>query len=87
MEKHLGEASELLQNMDLKAVTALSGDSSVSANVALAQGEIAVRQGNYPLARRYAQTAAPTFERPDSNALDKQEFATLTKTIESHLRK
>jgi len=87
MEKHLGEASELLQNMDLKAVTALSGDSSVSANVALAQGEIAVRQGNYPLAQRYAQTAAPTFERPDSNALDKQEFATLTKTIESHLRK
>ncbi len=87
MNKQLSEASELLQNVDLKAVTAMSGDSSTSASVALAQGEIAVRQGNYVLAQRYAQTAAPTFEGPDSNALDKQEFAALKNTVELHLRK
>jgi hypothetical protein len=87
MNEKLTEASELLQNLDLKAVTALSGDSTVSASVALAQGEIAVRQGNYPLAQRYAQTAAPAFERTDSNALDKQEFAALKKTLELHQRK
>jgi hypothetical protein len=76
-----------LQNLDLKAVTALSGDPSVTASVALAQGEIAVRQGNYLLAEHYTETAAPTFDRAGSSAADKQEFATLKKTVESHLRR
>jgi hypothetical protein len=85
MNKQLSEASALLQNIDVSAVAQLSGDATVNASVALALGEIAVRLGNYVLAQNYARTAAPTFEGPDSNVSDRQEFAKLKRTIQSHL--
>lgn len=36
------------------------------ANIALAQGEIAYRQGDYAAARRYAQSAASVFSRANA---------------------
>jgi hypothetical protein len=79
----LEEASGLLQNIDIQAVTQLSGDSSVSASVALAQAEIAVRRGDYTLADRYTKEAAPVFERPDANLIDSESLQKIRKAIDS----
>lgn len=81
----LEEASDLLQNIDIEAVTQLSGDSSVSASVALAQGEIAAKRGDYTLADRYLQKAAPVFDRPDANIVDSQSLQKLRNAIALHL--
>jgi len=72
--------------MIVKAVTQLTGDSTVSASIALAQGEIAVRQGDYVLADQYVQEAAPTFESSNANVLDRQSLHRLRNAIGSHLR-
>jgi len=48
-----------LQNIDVQAVTQLSGDSGVSADVALAQAQIAFRRRDYVLAQRHVAEAAP----------------------------
>jgi hypothetical protein len=82
----LQEASELLQTIDVKAVTRLSGDFTVEASVALAQGEIAARRGDYLLAQRYAQVAAPAFDRPNTRAYDRQSLEKLRMAIDEHLR-
>lgn len=81
---HMAEASDLSKNIDVKAVTQLTGDNSVGASVALAQGEIAVRQGDYTLGNRYLQEAAPVFERPDTNTVDKQTLQKLSESINAH---
>ena len=85
MNKQLEEASELLRNINVDAVAQLSGDSGVSASIALAQGEIAARKGDYALARRYVQTAAPVIDQPNSDESDKQAIAKLRSTIDLHL--
>jgi hypothetical protein len=82
----LNEAADLLDNIDAAAVTQLTGDFTVSAEVALAKGEFAVRRKNYLLANRYLQEAAPTFELPDANGMDKQTFQKLREVIDSHAR-
>jgi serine/threonine protein kinase len=82
----LEEASRLLNNIDVAAVTQLSGDSNVGASVALAQGEIAARHGDYALADRYAQKAAPVFDRSDADSIDKQALRDLKNAIDTHLR-
>ncbi len=82
----LAEASELLQAIDSNAVAQLSGDSTVSASVALAQGEIAARRGDYVSAQRYVQIAAPGIEGPTSDLSDRKSLAELKRTIDSHLR-
>lgn len=81
----LDEASELLRNIDAKAVAQLNGDSTVDASIALAQGEIASKLWDYSLAQRYAQIAAPAFERPNSEVSARQALARLRKAIERHL--
>jgi hypothetical protein len=81
----LDEASGLLQSIDVGTVTQLSGDSTVGGSVALAQAEIAVRRRDYVLAGRYIQEAAPTFESPEANVLDRQELHRLKNAINSHL--
>ncbi|HEX4807611.1 MAG TPA: serine/threonine-protein kinase [Bryobacteraceae bacterium] len=80
----LDEASDLLRNIDADAVAQLSGDSTVAATIALAQGQIAAKKGNYVLARHYVQIAAPTFERPNADKFDKQTLEKLKQTIDSH---
>jgi hypothetical protein len=82
----LQEASALLRNIDVDAVTHLTGDTTVGASIALAQAEIAVRQGDYTLAQNYARQAASEFDRPDSDVWERQSLQKLTKTIDAHLR-
>ncbi len=81
----LDEAEELLRNIDAKAVSQLSGEPSVAASIALAQGEIALRRGDYLLAQRYAQTAAPAFETSDAGAGEKQAYQELSQALDAHL--
>ena len=80
----LDEASELLSSIDIQATTQMGGDARVAASIALAQGEIAARRGNYTLAKHYADIAAPDFDRPGAAPTDVRSLAELRKTIEAH---
>ena len=81
----LPEASELLRNIDSNAVEQLSGDLTVRASIAFAQGQIAARRGDYALAQHYLTIAAPTFEQPRADPFDKNTVDELKQTIGSHL--
>jgi hypothetical protein len=81
----LEEASELLQNVDISAVSQLSGDPSFGAGVSLAEGEIAARKGDYVLAKSYADSAAPAFEASSAAIGEKKALQDLRQTIDSHL--
>jgi len=71
----------------MKKVTAqMAGDPTVGAEVALAEGEIAAREGDYESAERYANLAASTIDRPDADPSDKQSLEKLRASIHSHLR-
>jgi len=78
----IDEASTLLQEVDAKAVTQLSGDPNWVANLDLALGEIALRRGDYASARKYAQSARPVFTRPDAESYQKHALEVLTAAIE-----
>ena len=82
----LQEASDLLQEVDAKAIMQLTGDDTIEASVALSRGEIAARRGDYVLAQHYLEAAAPVFDRPNTRVPDKQALQKLRKTIDSHLR-
>ena len=78
----LDEASVLLQKVDAKAVTQLSGDPNWGANLDLALGEIAFRRGDLTTARKYVQSATPVFTRPDAEPYQKHALEVLTAAIE-----
>jgi tetratricopeptide (TPR) repeat protein len=80
----LDEASALLQKVDAKAVTQLSGVPNWSANLDLALAEIAFRRGDYATARKYADSAKPVFSRPDAEPYQKHALEVLTAAIEKH---
>jgi serine/threonine protein kinase len=80
----LDEASALLQKVDAKAVTQLSGDPNWSANLDLALGEIAFRRGDFAAARKYVQSATPVFTRPDAEPYQKHALEVLSAAIEKH---
>jgi len=82
----LQEASELLHNIDVPAAAQLSGDPTVGAQVAVAEGEIASREGDYESAERYAKLAASAFDRPDADPSDRQSLQKLRASIQAHLR-
>ena len=77
----LGEAAELLQNIDVSATAQQAGDPNVGADVALLQGEVAARRGDFESARHFADLAAPTLDAPSASAADKKELQTLRDTI------
>lgn len=81
----LDEASDLLQSIDSDAFAQLSGDSSVAATIALAQGQISARRGDYGAAARYLKLAAPELESPNANSFDHKSFQELKRSIDSHL--
>ena len=81
----LQEASKLLAGIDAKVVAQLVGSPDWFANVALAQGEIAYRQGDYAAARKYAQSAAPVFSRANAEPYQKHALETLTAALDKHL--
>ncbi|SPE25760.1 hypothetical protein SBA3_1210033 [Candidatus Sulfopaludibacter sp. SbA3] len=82
----LGEASDLLRDIDAVAVRQLTGDSAVDAGIALAQGEIAARRGDYAVAKNYAETAARVFDLPNAAVPDKQSLRELRAAIDAGLR-
>ncbi len=78
----LAEASKLLHEIDVRAVAQLTGFPDWFANVALDEGEIALRQHDYAGARKYLETAKPVFSRPDAEAYQKQTMANLAAALE-----
>jgi len=78
----LDEASVLLQEIDSKAVSQLAGFPDWFANVALAQGEIAYRQGDYVAGRKYVQSAAPVFSRADAEPYQKRALEMLSAAVD-----
>jgi serine/threonine-protein kinase len=79
----LNEASELLRGIDIDAVTQLSGDSTVAASIKLLDAEIAARRGDYALARKYLEEAAPTIEAPNAGAGEKQALARVRRSLDT----
>jgi len=74
----LDEASTLLEQIDVPAVTQLAGDPDWGAGVKLLQAEIAYRRGNYSSAKTYVQAVTPVFTRKDAEAYQKHALESLT---------
>jgi DNA-binding winged helix-turn-helix (wHTH) protein/serine/threonine protein kinase len=83
----LAEASTLLRDIDTDAVAQLTGARDWSANVALAQGQIALRQGDYAAARKYWEMAKPVLSRADAEPFQKQALEELAAGLEKSGRK
>jgi hypothetical protein len=81
----LQEASKLLEEIDTNAVAQLAGIPDWSANVALAQGEIALRQRDYAAAEKYAQSAAPAFAKTDAEPYQKHALEMLKEATSRHV--
>jgi tetratricopeptide (TPR) repeat protein len=79
---NLAEASKLLQGIDTNAVAQLTGSPDWSANIALAQGQIALRQGDYANARKYLETAKPVLSRADAEPYQKHALEELAAGLE-----
>ncbi len=76
------EASTLLQEIDVPAVTQLTGDPNWGANVTLAQADVAYRRGNYEAARGYVRTVTPVFTRKDAEPYQKRALESLTAALD-----
>ena len=74
----LDEASNLLAQIDVPAVTQLAGDPNWGAGVTLLQAEIAYRRKDYDAARKYLQTVTPIFESKDAEPYEKRALENLS---------
>ena len=74
----LAEASRLLDTIDAAAVGQLVGVKNWSANVDLAEADIAYKKGDYPAARRLLAKAAPMLSDPFAEPYQKQLLTRLT---------
>jgi ATP/maltotriose-dependent transcriptional regulator MalT len=79
----LEEASRLLADIDVKVVAQLAGFPDWFANVALAQADIAYRQGDYEAARKYLAVATPVFSKGDAEPFQKKALETLDVALKS----
>jgi ATP/maltotriose-dependent transcriptional regulator MalT len=77
----LDQAARLLEEIDTKAVAQLAGFPEWSANVALAQAEIAHRRGDDGTARKYLETVTPVFSKPDAEPYQKRSLEALTAAV------
>jgi len=82
----LQDASKLLQDIDANEVAQLAGMPEWSANVSLAQAEIAFREGDYAAAKRYVDSAAPVFLRADAEPFQKKTLQALSAAINGRTR-
>jgi hypothetical protein len=73
----LAEASKLLAGIDTAAVAQLTGSPEWSANVALSEGQIAFRRGDYAAARKYLEAARQGLSRADTEEYQKKTLADL----------
>jgi hypothetical protein len=83
---HLDEASSLLRNIDVKATAELAGDPNVGASIAMVEGEIAARRGDFVTAKRHLDAVAPVFDRPGTAAPDKEDLKRLRTLIAANTR-
>jgi hypothetical protein len=67
-------------------VAQLTGDPDWGAGVTLANAEIALRQGNYALAKQYLDAVRPVFSRPDAEAYQTRKMDDLSQEVSSHLQ-
>lgn len=82
----LDEASSLLRNIDVKATAQTAGDPNVGASIAMVQGEIAARRGDFVTAKRHLDAVAPIFDRPGAAAPDKEDIKRLRTLIAANTR-
>jgi len=82
----LEQASRLLKEIDTKAVVQLTGDPDWGAGIALAQSEIALRQGDYVQAQKLIDSVRPVFSRLDAEAYQTHKMEELSQKISSHLQ-
>ncbi|MBV8896493.1 MAG: winged helix-turn-helix domain-containing protein [Acidobacteriaceae bacterium] len=80
-EDKLDEAATRLEEIDIQAVTHLTGEQSVAGDVALAKGRIALRRGNYEAALKYSQAAALAFAGSGVDETDRRELRQLQQAI------
>jgi DNA-binding winged helix-turn-helix (wHTH) protein/serine/threonine protein kinase len=78
----LDEASALLQQMDISAVTQLTGDPNWAADVKLSQAEIAYRRRDFDAARRSLQGLDTVFLQKDAERYQKHAFESLKADLE-----
>jgi tetratricopeptide (TPR) repeat protein len=83
-ENKLNEAAGYLKNIDVQAVAHLTGESSVAGDIALAQGEIALRRRNYALAQHYAEIVSGAFAHAQVDEGDRKELVRLQEDIRKH---
>jgi Flp pilus assembly protein TadD len=82
---NLDEAAALFREIDISAATQVTLDPHVAAEVALGQGQIAVRRGDYTAAAQYAK-AAESLDSPEADSLDPQCLHDLRNIVDSRLR-
>ena len=83
----LDQASELLRNIDAASVRQLTGDTTVDASIAQAEGEIAARRQDYVSAKHYAEAASSILSRPDADVAEQHSFRELMAAIDAGQRK
>lgn len=79
------EALPLLRQIDVPAVTQLTGDPDWGANVTLAQAQIAYHRGNYDAVSSYVQTITPIYTRNNAEPYQKRAFESLKAALEKPL--
>jgi tetratricopeptide (TPR) repeat protein len=84
-KNQLDEAVKLLESIDVKVVTQLTGIPDWSANLDLARAEISYRRGDYAAAQKEIQPAIPIFSRVDAEPYQKHRLENLRASIDSHL--
>lgn len=76
------EAARLLRDINPKPVAQLTGFPDWSANVSLAQADIAYRRGDLETARTKLETARPAFSKPEAEPYQKQALAALGELLQ-----
>jgi eukaryotic-like serine/threonine-protein kinase len=72
------EASKLLDDIDIPAVTQLAGDPDWGAGVTILRAEIAYRRHDYDGARKLVAAVTPVFTRKDAEAYQRHALETLS---------
>jgi DNA-binding winged helix-turn-helix (wHTH) protein/serine/threonine protein kinase len=78
----LNEASRLLEGIDSNLVAQLTGFPDWSANVELAEAQIAYRESDYTAARKHLESARPVFSKPDAEPYQKRAMEALAASLE-----
>lgn len=83
----LNEATALLKQVDVPAVSQLTGDADWGAGISLSQAEIAYRNHDYKTARAYVQKIAPVFTRKDAEPYQRRALEDLQAELEDQAKK